>query len=389
LKPSCPPAKNSETSKLDLQHCRASLNFAQDPTTPSKQHSPVTAMAETMRALVTQGDKTAKVQEVPRPQPGPGEILIKVSVVAQNPTDWKSTASAPAGRTVGCDFAGTIADPNGTSFKQGQRVAGWVHGVSVDPPRGAFAEYLVTESTLVFPVPDKITDSEAAVVSLAFATSVQALFQRLGLPEPESPAKEPVPVLINGATGSVGLYAIQLAKKAGLYVIATGGKNNHELLKSLGADVTIDYRDADWIDQVRKAANDNLQYVFDTISEVETTKAVVKTVSQKGGHVMCILPRKADEVGAPEGVKVESTLAYTVFGRKLTYGAFDNIDGAKPEDKKFWEKYLKLLPKWLEDGSIKPNPPKEFGGLKDIPKGFDLQAKGGVSAEKLVYRTAQ
>ncbi|OHW99379.1 zinc-binding dehydrogenase [Colletotrichum incanum] len=346
-------------------------------------------MAETMRALVTQGDKTAKVQEVPRPQPGPGEILIKVSVVAQNPTDWKSTASAPAGRTVGCDFAGTIADPNGTSFKQGQRVAGWVHGVSVDPPRGAFAEYLVTESTLVFPVPDKITDSEAAVVSLAFATSVQALFQRLGLPEPESPAKEPVPVLINGATGSVGLYAIQLAKKAGLYVIATGGKNNHELLKSLGADVTIDYRDADWIDQVRKAANDNLQYVFDTISEVETTKAVVKTVSQKGGHVMCILPRKADEVGAPEGVKVESTLAYTVFGRKLTYGAFDNIDGAKPEDKKFWEKYLKLLPKWLEDGSIKPNPPKEFGGLEDIPKGFDLQAKGGVSAEKLVYRTAQ
>ncbi|WQF78773.1 Putative GroES-like superfamily, alcohol dehydrogenase-like, NAD(P)-binding domain superfamily [Colletotrichum destructivum] len=346
-------------------------------------------MAATMKALVTQGDKTAKVQEVAKPQPGPGEILIKVSAVAQNPTDWKSTAAVPAGRIVGCDFAGTIADPNGTSFKPGQRVAGWVHGASVDPLRGAFAEYLVTESTLVFPVPDSLTDSEAAVISLAFATSVQALFQRMGLPDPENPAKEPIPVLINGGTGSVGLYAIQLAKKAGLRVIATGGKKNHELLKSLGADVTIDYRDEDWIEQVRKAAGDNLQHVFDTISEVETTTAVAKAVSPKGGHVMCILPRKADEVGAPQGVKVESTLGYTVFGRSLKYGAFDNIDGAKPEDKKFWEKYLKLLPKWLEDGSIKPNPTKEFGGLEDIPKGFELQAKGGVSAEKLVYKISQ
>ncbi|CCF41464.1 alcohol dehydrogenase [Colletotrichum higginsianum] len=211
----------------------------------------------------------------------------------------------------------------------------------------------------------------------------------MGLPDPENPAKEPIPVLINGGTGSVGLYAIQLAKKAGLRVIATGGKKNHELLKSLGADVTIDYRDEDWIEQVRKAADDNLQHVFDTISEVETTTAVAKAVSPKGGHVMCILPRKADEVGAPQGVKVESTLGYTVFGRSLKYGAFDNIDGAKPEDKKFWEKYLKLLPKWLEDGSIKPNPTKEFGGLEDIPKGFELQAKGGVSAEKLVYKISQ
>ncbi|KAK1975766.1 zinc-binding dehydrogenase [Colletotrichum cereale] len=354
-------------------------------------------MASTMKALVTQGDKTAKVQEVPKPQPGPGEILVKVSVVAQNPTDWKSTASAPAGRTVGCDFAGTVADPNGAPFLQGQRVAGWVHGTRPDPPRGAFAEYLVTESTLVFPVPDAITDAEAAVVPLAFATAVQALFQRLGLPEPnpEAPpagagaAAEPVPVLINGATGSVGLYAVQLAKKARLRVIATGSKKNHALLKTLGADVTIDYRDADWIDQVKAAAGGDLRHVFDTISEVETTEAVVQAVSPRGGHVVCILPRKADEVGTPEGVRVESTLAYTVFGRAVKYGAFDNIDGPKPEDKAFWEKYIRLLPRWLEDGSIKSNPPRELGGLEDIPKGFELQAKGGVSAEKLVYKVAQ
>ncbi|KAK1994766.1 zinc-binding dehydrogenase [Colletotrichum falcatum] len=355
-------------------------------------------MTGTMRALVTQGDKTAKVQEVPKPKPGPGEILVKVSVVAQNPTDWKGTASAPAGRIVGCDFAGTVDDPNGASFRKGQRVAGWVHGQWENPPRGAFAEYLVTESTLVFPVPDALTDAEAAVVSLAFATAVQALFQRLRLPEPRpdgtpaasaTKADERIPLLINGASSSVGMYAVQLAKMAGLRVIATASKRNHELLKRLGADVTIDYRDAHWVELLRAAAGNNLRHAFDTISEVETTRMVVRAVSPGGGHVVCILPRKADEVGAPEGVRVESTLAYTVFGRHVKYGPYDNTDGPKPEDKAFWEKYLTLLPKWLEEGKVKPNPRRELGGLEDIPKGFELQAKGGVSAQKLVYRISQ
>ncbi|KAF5501817.1 Trans-enoyl reductase ACTTS2 [Colletotrichum aenigma] len=346
-------------------------------------------MSGTMKALVTTGEKTAKIEEIPIPQPGAGEILVKVHYVAQNPTDWKSTASAKdAGRTIGCDFAGSVVNPNGSQFKEGQRVAGWVFGCSPDPPRGAFAEYLITESSLVFPVPDSTTDPQAAVVSLAVATVVQALFQRLALPPPSSPATQPFPILINGGTSSVGLYAVQLAKKAGLKVIATGSKRNHELLKSLGADVTADYRDADWIEQVKKAAGDKLQYAFDCISEVDTTKAVVQTISSEGGHVMCILPRKADEVEAPSYVKVESTLAYTVFGKPLEYGAFDNLKGDRSGDKQFWEKYLQVIPKWLEDGYLKPNPPKEFGGLEDIPKGFKLQEEGGVSAEKLVYKIA-
>ncbi|TDZ31962.1 Zinc-type alcohol dehydrogenase-like protein [Colletotrichum spinosum] len=341
-------------------------------------------MTSTMKAFVTQGDKTGKI---PVPKPGPGEILVKVHYVAQNPTDWKSTASIKeAGCTIGCDFSGSVADANDSSLKNGQRVAGWVFGCNPDPPRGAFAEYLVTESSLVFPVPDNVTDSQASVVSLAVATVLQALFQRLALPSPSSPATSPISLLVNGGTSSVGLYAVQLAKKAGLRVIATGSKKNHELLKSLGADVTVDYRDADWVEQVSKAADDNLQYAFDCISEVDTTKAVVQTISAKGGHVMCILPRKADEVGAPSHVKVESTLAYTVFGKPLEYGSFDNLKGDRSGDKKFWEDYLKEVPKWLESGELKPNPQKEFGGLEDIPKGFELQEKGGVSPEKLVYK---
>lgn len=343
----------------------------------------------TMRALVTvKGDSIAAVQEVPIPQPSEGEILVKVHYVAQNPTDWKAAATARPGTPVGCDFAGTIADSNGSSWKEGQRVAGFVQGTSTRPPRGSFAEYAIVESSLVYAVPDSVSWQDAAVVPLAFATAVQALFQRLGLPEPSEPATSAFPILINGGTSSVGKYSVQLAKLAGLYVIATGSKRNHELLKSLGADATVDYNDADWIDQIRKLSQDGLEYAFDCISEVETTKAVAGAISPtKGGHIVCILPRKNKELPAElTKVKIESTIVYTVFERPLKYGAFDNCGDATPGDRKFWEKYLGLLPEYLESGKIKPNHVKELGGLDDIPAGFELHKQGKVSAEKLVYK---
>ncbi|KAH8647251.1 zinc-binding dehydrogenase [Xylariales sp. PMI_506] len=344
----------------------------------------------TMKALVTIEGNKAAVQEVPIPTPQEGEILVKVHYVAQNPTDWKAVASSPPGRVVGCDFAGTIANPNGSKWKEGQRVAGFVQGTSPRPPRGVFAEYAVIEASLVFPIPDSVTYQEAAVIPLAFATAAQALFQRLGLPEPSKPAKSAFPVLINGGTSSVGKYAIQLSKLAGLFVIATGSKRNHEILKSLGADVAVDYSDADWIDQIRKASHDGLEHAFDCIAEVETTKAIAHALSPtKGGHIVCILPRKTKELD-PEltKVKVESTIVYSVFERTLKYGAFDNCGEPTPQDKAFWEKYLSLLPEYLTSGKIKPNRIRELGGLDDILSGFKLQADGKVSAEKLVYKIA-
>ncbi|KAI1841814.1 hypothetical protein JX266_011991 [Neoarthrinium moseri] len=346
----------------------------------------------TMKALVTTEGHKAAVQDAPIPVPGDGEILVRIHYVAQNPTDWKAVAASPAGRVVGCDFAGTVSNPNGSSWREGQRVAGFVQGTSAKPPRGVFAEYAVIESSLVFPIPSSVSYQDAAVVPLAFATAVQALFQRLGLPEPSKPAKSAFPILINGGTSSVGKYAVQLAKRAGLYVIATGSAKNHGLLKDLGADAVVDYKDQDWVEQIRKLSHDGLEYAFDCISELESTKGVAAALSPtKGGHVVCILPRKKEELGSEPTftkVKVESTIVYTVFGRPLSYGAFDNIGGPTPQDKAFWEKYLSLLPEYLEKGTIKPNRVRELGGIGDILKGFELQAQGKVSAEKLVYKIA-
>ncbi|KAI1351214.1 zinc-binding dehydrogenase [Xylaria sp. FL0043] len=345
-----------------------------------------------MKAFVTTEGRTAAVQEIPKPTPGEGEILVRVHYAAQNPTDWKGVPHRPAGRIVGCDFAGTVEDPNGSHWSKGQRVAGFVYGTMDEPLRGAFAEYLVTESSLVWAVPDSVSLQDASTVSLAFATAVQAMFQRLGLPEPSKPATSAFPVLINGGTSSVGLYAVQLAKLAGLYVIATGSKQNHDLLTSLGADAVVDYKDASWPEKVRELSHDKLQHAFDCIAEKETTTAVARALSPtKGGHVVCVLPRKNSEL--PEGltkVKVESTVVYTVFGKPLKLGenSFDNWGGPTPRDRQFWEKYLSMLPEYIGSGKIKPNPSKELGGLEAISEGFELQQQGKVRAEKLVYKIA-
>lgn len=269
-----------------------------------------------MKALVTIQGNTAEVQSVDRPQPEAGEILIKVHYVAQNPTDWKALPRVPGGRILGSDFAGTVFDTNGSSrWREGQRVAGFVQRATVQPTRGAFAEYVVVEDSLVYAIPEGTSFQEAVVIALAFGTAAQALFQRLKLPEPSKPAKTASPLLINGGSSSVGLYAVQLAKLAGLYVVATGSKKNHDMLKSLGADAVVDYSDKDWPEQVRDLTHDGLQHAFDCISENGTPRTIAKALSStKGGHIVALLPvghiRDSGEIQNSK-VRLESTVVHT------------------------------------------------------------------------------
>ncbi|KAJ1323655.1 NADPH:quinone reductase [Microdochium nivale] len=360
-----------------------------------------------MKAVVTAPPSTVAVRDdVPRPALRPGEVLVKVHYAAQNPTDWKSARVRPPGRVVGCDFAGTVAEvPDGTQseWTVGQRVAGWVHGGTTDPDRGAFAEYLATEPSLLFPVPEGVRLEDAATISLAVATAVQALFQRLGLPQPvgsSPPSREAgdddnsrTPVLIYGGTSSVGLYAVQIARLAGLRVIATGSANNHDLLRSLGADEVVDYNAADWVERVRSLTSDGLRHALDTISSGGTIEKVASAISSsQGGHVVCLLPARGVELPADVAgrVKVESTIAYSVFEKPLQgTEAFDNQGGTTTEDRRFWEEHgLKKLPGWLESGAVKANPVKVLGGLEAVPEGFRLHAEGKVRAEKIVYKIA-
>ncbi|OQO11512.1 hypothetical protein B0A48_03239 [Cryoendolithus antarcticus] len=348
-------------------------------------------VAEKMKALISIEGKTAEVKETNVPKPEQGEILVKIHYVAQNPTDWKAMAGVPPGRIIGCDFAGEVADNNGSNWRNGQRVSGFVQGTAVEPTRGVFAEYAVVEAELVYAIPESISYADASVIPLPFATAVQAMFQRLAMPEPSKAAKSPFPFLVSGGTSSVGMYAVQLGKLSGAFVIATGSKKNHDLLKQLGADAVVDYNDANWPEQVRELSHDNLEHAMDCIGE--TSEAIAKSLSPtKGGHIVAILPVGAvrDAVTSVNSkAKITSTIVYTVFNRNLGYYGkiFDNAD-TMSEDKAFWAKWCSLLPELLESGKVKSNRAREMGGIEDILKGFKEQQEGRVSAEKLVYKIA-
>ncbi|SPO06189.1 related to C.carbonum toxD gene [Cephalotrichum gorgonifer] len=360
---------------------------------------------DTMNALITDGSGSASVQRVPRPKPGPGELLIKIHYAAQNPTDWKAIRGAtaampPAGRIVGCDFAGTVED-TGTSalgFRPGQRVAGFVQGSSVNgteanPIRGAFADYIPVEETLVYTVPGNISLEDAAAIPLVFATAVQALYQRLTLPEPENASVDPLPFLVYGGATGVGKQAIQLAKLSGCYVIATASVKNHDHLKELGADEVVDYHDHDWPQKVYQMTNGQLRHALDCVGGKGTAAGVAEALSRDGGDICSIIPLseavKGEIAAANHKARAQSTIAYTVFGRPLKYGAFDNCGGETPLDKAMWEKYLRLLPGLLSQGRVKPGRVKNMGTLHDILDGLRLSQQGSVAAEKLVYKVVE
>ncbi|KAM0345075.1 hypothetical protein ACHAPU_006961 [Fusarium lateritium] len=346
----------------------------------------------TMKAFVKDG---RSVQPIPLPALNDGEILIKVHYAAVNPADWKMVegdivkATSIPGVIAGCDFSGTVENANGTHWKKGQRVGGWVHGTTYRGV-GSFAEFLCIEATLVFAVPDNITLQQASTVSLAFATATQALYGYLGFPEPGEADDGRGDLLVYGASTSVGLYAVQLGKLSNVRVIAVASTKNHDLLKSLGAEVTVDYHDNDWVDQVKKITQGQLRYALDTIAEGGSLEKVVAALtSSDGAKLIALSPVDKDSLHTINPhVKAESLVAFTVFGKALGdgYAMFDGAGPPTPSEKVAWEKYLGLVTRMLERGDLKPNAVREVGTLEDVDEAFRLLKEGKLSAEKAVLR---
>lgn len=183
------------------------------------------------------------------PEPAANQVLVKVKAASVNPLDWHYMRGSPyvmrfvsgIGRPTvtafGSDYAGVVAEVGSevTGFKKGDPVFGTANG--------AFAEYLViNESKAIAKMPDSILFDEAAGVSVAATTAIQALRDKGKIAAGDS-------VLINGASGGVGTYAVQLAKYFGAEVTGVSSAKNHELVFSLGADAMIDYKVEDVVDR--------------------------------------------------------------------------------------------------------------------------------------------
>src|SRR6185369_10966839 len=186
-------------------------------------------------------------ERVARPNPGSGEILVKVEAAGVGPWDgWiragKSALPQPLPLTLGSDLSGEIvAVGSGVS---GLRVGDQVYGVTNPQFVGAYAEYAVASGGMLSIKPAALTHVEAASVPVVAVTAWQALFDHAQLKAGQT-------VVIHGAAGNVGAYAVQLARRAGLRTIATAATDDISFVHNLGAETVIDYRTQRFEEEVR------------------------------------------------------------------------------------------------------------------------------------------
>jgi NADPH:quinone reductase-like Zn-dependent oxidoreductase len=209
----------------------------------------VSSESETMKAVVYRCYGSADVldiEDIEKPEAADDEVLVKIRAAAVNPLDWHymrgspyfmrlgTGLGAPKDTSMGVDFAGTVEAVGGnvTLFKPGDEVFG---GRS-----GAFAEYVtVREDRALAMKPANMTFEQAASVPIAAITALQALRDKGNL----QPGQK---VLINGASGGVGTFAVQIAKSFGAEVTGVCSTRNVEMVRSIGADHVFDYTKEDY-----------------------------------------------------------------------------------------------------------------------------------------------
>jgi NADPH:quinone reductase-like Zn-dependent oxidoreductase len=207
-------------------------------------------------------------KDLPQPQPGPGELLVRVYAagVTTAELDWYPTAHTKTGERRSRAVPGH--EFSGINTETGEDV----YGMNDWFADGAMAEYCVTRPAYVAPKPRSLTHVEAASVPIGALTAWQGLFDRAKLQSGDR-------VLVHGAAGGVGIFAVQLARYRGARVVATASAHNADFLRRLGVEDVIDYRTARFEDKVR-----DIDVVFDTVGG-ETLERSWGVLAQHGRMV--------------------------------------------------------------------------------------------------------
>jgi NADPH:quinone reductase-like Zn-dependent oxidoreductase len=236
-----------------------------------------------------------RIEEVPRPVPADGEILVKVQAAAVNPVDaivrtggW----NIPTPLIPGFDLSGVVAavGPGVTDYRIGDEVF-----ALLDLQRGgAYAEYAVVRVDEAARKPGRTSHAGAASLPLVALTGWQALFDTAGLRTGQS-------ILIHAGAGGVGSTAIQLAKWRGATVYATASEANHAYMRGLGADVTIDYRTERFEDIAK-----NVDVVLDPIAGSTQVRSL--DVLREGGILVSLNGLTGPARNPPRNVRAEAIL---------------------------------------------------------------------------------
>jgi NADPH:quinone reductase-like Zn-dependent oxidoreductase len=257
-------------------------------------------MTELMRAVIQNqlgGPEVLHLGEVPRPEPGVGEILVDVRAASINPADVMNRRSGvfsgPPPFILGWDVSGVVAavGPGVTIFEPGDEVFGLLPF-----PRGggAYADAAVGPTRAFVRKPDELSHVEAAALPLAGLTAWQALVETAAV-------SAETRVVITGAAGGVGHLATQIAHARGAHVIAVAGGRHAAYLRSLGADELVDYETADFAASVA-----DVDVVFDAVGGDYPRRAV--PILRPGGTIVTTLPQiLGDVVPAAAAAGVRAT----------------------------------------------------------------------------------
>jgi NADPH:quinone reductase-like Zn-dependent oxidoreductase len=320
-----------------------------------------------MRAIVHDrygSPDMVRVEEVDKPAAREGEVLVRVHAVSVNPADWHfltgtpylmrvgTGVSKPKDRVLGLDFAGRVEEVGGnvTGLRPGDEVFG-AHS-------GAFAEYVRAPENSMAPKPANLSFEQAAAVPVAGVTALQGLRDKGKLQAGQR-------VLIIGASGGVGTFAVQIAKSLGADVTGVCSTRNAERVGSLGADRVIDYTREDF-------AGDGARYdlVFQLAGR-NSGSELLRVLNPKGTLVLCSGDGGGPWLGPLIGIT--RALARSSFASQRTVMWIANSNRADLLD-------LKAL---IESEKVTPVLDKRFT-LADAPEAFRYQGEGHTQGKSVL-----
>jgi NADPH:quinone reductase-like Zn-dependent oxidoreductase len=314
-----------------------------------------------MKAIIVQnyGNRDKLVYtDIEKPNVCEGEVLIRIKAAGVNPVDVKVREGLLKSRmpnifpiTLGWDLAGVVVDTGHSArrFIPGDEVYAYARRMTIH--QGAYAEYISLPESYIAHKPHNISFEEAAAVPLAALTAYQSLFEKGKLAKNQN-------VLIIGASGGVGSFAVQFAKLKGTNVYAVAGSGRKEFLNKLGADFVFDYSEGNWVKEFKEMLPLGADLVFDCLGKEGTAKGYKCTKSH--GILVSILTQPNEEMMSKYAVNHK----------------YHFVEPNVPQ--------LDKIKDWIEKGKIKVHVDQVFD-LKDAAKAHE-QIETGHTQGKIVLR---
>jgi NADPH2:quinone reductase len=307
------------------------------------------------------GPDVLRVDEAPTPKPAANEVLVRVRAAGVNPVETYMRAGTyarkpPLPYVPGADGAGEVEAVGAEvrQFKPGDRV--YIAGDNVTAPAGAgtYSEYCLCVPTQLHPLPDRVTFSQGAALGIPYVTAWRALFMRAGSRPGET-------LLVNGATGGVGIAAVQMGRAHGMRVIGTGGTDKGlDLVRTNGADAVVNHRDPGCFDQILKATDGKgADVILEMAAHVNLDKDL--SVLARHGRVVVIGSRGRVEID-PRGVMARDAAILGMLSFNISPADLASIHAA--------------LVAGLANGTLSPVVGREFP-LDEAPRAHEAVLEAG------------